>query len=130
MSDSISDYLTIIRNAYKARMEFCDGKFSKMHLAIAGILKDEGYIRDAEVLKNEKGAQIIRLKLKYVDENPAITGIQRQSKPGCRQYYSHDEIPRTLSGLGIGILTTPKGVLKDREARRIKVGGEMVCTVW
>ncbi|MDX2110891.1 MAG: 30S ribosomal protein S8 [Verrucomicrobiota bacterium] len=129
MSDSISDFITIIRNAYAARKDACLGKYSKMHLRIALILKEEGYIRDVQEETNN-GHKCLKVTLKYVDDTPAITGLKRHSSPGRRLYYGSDSIPRVLGGLGIAILTTSKGVLKDRDARRDKVGGEMICSVW
>jgi len=130
MSDNISDFITIIRNAYRAGKATCDGKYSKIHLAIASILKDEGYIRDVTESTNEHGHKNITLTLKYVNDTPALTDIRRESRPGCRLYYQSREIPRTLGGLGIGILTTSRGVLRDREARQRNIGGEMICSVW
>ncbi len=130
MSDSISDFITIIRNAYAARKAECDGRYSKLHLRIAEILRDDGYIRDVQVVTGDNGVKTLKIVLKYVDEVPAITGLKRHSTPGRRIYYSYSDIPRVLGGLGIGILTTSKGIMKDRDARREKVGGEMICTVW
>ncbi len=130
MSDSISNYLTVIRNAYAARKETCTAVHSRVHMSIAQILKAEGYIRDVRENTDAHGHKILEMSLKYVDEAPAITGIRRESRPGRRLYYQHREIPRTLDGLGIGILTTSRGVLNDRAARRQKVGGEMICSVW
>lgn len=130
MGDSISDFITIIRNASRARKETCEAQFSKMHLGIANILKAEGFIRDVREVKNEKGHKRIHITLKYVDEVPALTNIQRKSKSGCRLYYKAKEIPHELNGLGVSILTTSKGLLKDRAARRENIGGEIVCTVW
>ncbi|MGC9451761.1 MAG: 30S ribosomal protein S8 [Oceanipulchritudo sp.] len=129
MSDPISDFLTVIRNAYRSGKENCDTRFSKLHLSIARILKEEGYIREVEQLDID-GKASLRLTLKYVDEVPALTGIKRVSRPGRRMYYQSREIPRTLGGLGVGILTTSRGVLKDRDARRQNVGGEMICAIW
>jgi small subunit ribosomal protein S8 len=130
MSDSISDFITIIRNAYKAGKEICIGKHSGVHESIARILQEEGYIREVKVVSNEKGHRSIQLTLKYVNEIPALTGIKRASRPGRRIYFPAREIPRTLGGLGVGILTTSKGVVKDRDARRQNIGGELICTVW
>lgn len=127
--DPISDFLTVIRNGYRAGKETCETRYSKMHLSIAEILKDEGYISEVEKTDVE-GKQSIVIKLKYVDEVPALTGIKRVSKPGRRMYFQSREIPRTLGGLGVGILTTSRGVLKDRDARQQKVGGEMICAIW
>lgn len=130
MSDTISDFLTIIRNAYRARKDQCTAQYSKMHWSIAQILKQEGFIREVSESQDDRGHKIIEMTLKYVDEVPALTGIQRHSTPGRRLYYSYDRIPRVLGGLGVAILTTSKGVMNDRTARREKVGGEMVCSVW
>lgn len=130
MSDTIADFITIIRNAYRAGKSDCTGRYSKMHWAIANILKEEGYVREVEEVADEKGHKRIRVELKYLDETPAITGLKRHSTPGRRQYYGSDDIPRVLGGLGVAILTTSRGVMKDREARRQKVGGEMICSVW
>lgn len=129
MSDPISNFLTVIRNAYRANKETCDTRYSKIHLQIAEILKEEGYLRAVEKI-DEDGKQYLRLSLKYVDETPALTGIKRISKPGRRLYFQSRDIPRTLGGLGIGILTTSRGILKDRDARRQNVGGEMICAIW
>ena len=130
MSDSISDFITIIRNAYRARKPGCTGKYSNLHLSIARILQKEGYLRKVTETTDGKGHPAITVTLKYVDEVPALTGIRRWSKPGRRLYYKCDEIPRVLGGLGVGILTTSRGLLADREARRQNLGGELICTVW
>jgi len=129
MSDPISDFLTIIRNAYRANKDTCEARYSKIHLRIAEILKEEGYIQDVERVEVDNKAQL-RISLKYVNETPALTGIKRISTPGRRLYFQSREIPRTLGGLGVGILTTSRGILKDRDARRENVGGEMICAIW
>ena len=129
MSDPISDFLTVIRNAYRAGKDTCDTRYSKIHLRIAEILKEEGYIRSVEKV-DDNGKSHLRIELKYVDEVPALTGIKRVSRPGRRLYFQSREIPRTLGGLGVGILTTSRGILKDRDARRENVGGEMICAIW
>jgi small subunit ribosomal protein S8 len=129
MSDPISDFLTIIRNAYRANKDTCDARYSKIHLRIAEILKEEGYLSGVERI-DQDGKPILRLSLKYVNEAPALTGVKRISTPGRRLYFQSREIPRTLGGLGIGILTTSRGILKDRDARRENVGGEMICAIW
>ena len=129
MSDPISNFLTVIRNAYRANKETCETRYSKIHHSIAEILKEEGYLAAVEKI-DEDGKQFLRLSLKYVDETPALTGIKRVSKPGRRLYFQSRDIPRTLGGLGIGILTTSRGILKDRDARRQNVGGEMICAIW
>lgn len=130
MSDPISDFLTIIRNAYRAGKETCEAPYSKIHLRIAEILKEEGYISGVEKVDSERGFAVLQLTLKYVDEVPALTGIRRVSRPGKRMYYKAPEIPRTLGGLGVSILTTSKGILRDRDARRENVGGELICAIW
>jgi small subunit ribosomal protein S8 len=129
MSDPISDFLTIIRNAYRANKDTCDARYSKIHLRIAEILKEEGYLSGVERI-DQDGKPFLRLSLKYVNEAPALTGVKRISTPGRRLYFQSREIPRTLGGLGIGILTTSRGILKDRDARRENVGGEMICAIW
>jgi len=130
MSDTISDFITIIRNGSMAGKATCVGRISKMHLSIARILKDEGFIRDFREARDQRGHKCIEIELKYVEEVPAITGIKRWSKSGRRLYYKYVEIPRVLGGLGISILTTSRGLMKDRDARHQKIGGELICTVW
>lgn len=129
MSDPISNFLTVIRNAYRANKETCEARYSGIHLRIAEILKEEGYLKEVEKIE-DNGKQFIRLHLKYVNETPAVTGIKRVSKPGRRLYFQSRDIPRTLGGLGVGILTTSQGILKDRDARRQNVGGELICAIW
>lgn len=130
MNDPLSDFLTRIRNASLARKAECSAQHSKLKQSVASILKDEGFIQSFEDAQDGRGHKQIVVKLKYVDGTPAITGIKSVSKPGCRIYYKSTEIPRVLGGLGIGILTTSKGVVHDRDARRNKAGGELICTVW
>ncbi len=130
MNDPISDFLTRIRNASSAGKFECRAQHSKMKAGIASILKDEGFIRGFREESDERGHKLLVVDLKYVDSTPAIAGIERLSKPGRRMYYKADDIPRVLEGLGVGILTTSKGLMKDREARRNRLGGELVCTVW
>lgn len=128
--DTIGDFLTTIRNASEARKESCTIAFSKMRLGIASILKEEGYIADYKEVEDDKGHKAIEILLKYVNQSPALVGIERYSKPGRRLYAGYTEIPKVLGGLGISILTTSRGILKDRDARRQKVGGEILCKVW
>lgn len=130
MSDSISDFLTVIRNASSARKANCSARFSKMHLGIARILEEDGFITSVEESQDDRGHPALTINLKYVDDTPAISNIRRHSRPGRRLYYGYRDIPRVLGGLGLGILTTSQGVMRDRDARRDKVGGEMVCEVW
>ncbi len=126
--DSIGDFLTIVRNASRARKESCSAQWSKIREGIAAILKDEGYIADYQVSGDVK--KTITITMKYMDGVPAITGISRESTPGCRQYFEYRSIPRVLNGMGISILTTSQGVLKDADCRAKKAGGEMLCKVW
>jgi small subunit ribosomal protein S8 len=101
-----------------------------LRVAIASILKSEGYIKHFSEGQNEKGFKTITLTLKFSADTPAITGIERHSKPGRRLYYGSQDIPRVLGGLGVAILTTSKGVMRARDAREAGVGGELLCKVW
>ena len=131
MSDPIADMLTRIRNANTAKHDTVDVPSSKMKLAIANILVDEGYIAKYDIVE-EGGFPVIRITLKYgADKNErVITGIKRISKPGLRVHAGKDDIPRVLGGLGVAILSTNKGVITDREARKLGVGGEVLAFVW
>ena len=132
MSDPIADMLTRIRNANTAKHDTVDIPSSKMKLAIAGILLDEGYIVKYDIVKDENGFDVIRITLKYgKDKNEKIiTGLKRISKPGLRVYASKDELPRVLGGLGVAVISTDKGVVTDKEARAQGVGGEVLCYIW
>lgn len=130
MTDPIADLLTRIRNALQTKHERMDIPASKIKISIARLLKDEGYIKNYKVLKDSRQG-ILRIHLKYNDRNePVIKEIKRESKPSRRVYCRRDDIPAVLSGLGVGILSTSKGVLTDREARRQNVGGEFLLSVW
>ena len=128
--DTIGDFLTIIRNASSARKDVCVAQHSKMRAAISALLKQEGYIHDVTEGEDKRGFKTLEITLKFVGNTPAITGIERHSKPGRRLYYGVREIPRVLGGLGVAILTTSKGVVRAREARKLGVGGELICKVW
>lgn len=128
--DTIGDFLTSLRNGQRANKETCTVRFSKMRSGIAQILQDEGYISGFEIREEGPGHKFIDIQLKYVNDTPAIVGIQRYSRPGRRLYSKYSDIPRVLGGLGVAILTTSKGIMKDRDARRQKVGGEVICKVW
>ena len=130
-SDPIADMLTRIRNANTAKHDTVDVPSSKMKLSIAQILLDEGYIKKFEVVE-DGNFKTIRITLKYgVDKNDKIiTGIKRISKPGLRVYAGKDELPRVLGGLGVAIISTNQGVITDREARKLNVGGEVLAFVW
>jgi small subunit ribosomal protein S8 len=130
MTDPISDFLTHLRNASKAGLAQCVSPHSKLKESLANILKNEGYVRDVATGTDERGHKTVVVTMKYVDSAPVITGIKRTSTPGRRIYAGYSEIPRVLNGLGIAILSTSKGLMKDQDARRQKLGGELVCTVW
>jgi small subunit ribosomal protein S8 len=131
MSDPIADMLTRIRNANAAKHDTVDVSSSKMKLAIAKILLDEGYIKAYDIIE-DGNFNTIRITLKYgVDKNDKIiTGIKRISKPGLRVYAGKDELPKVLGGLGVAIISTNQGVITDKEARKLNVGGEVLAFVW
>ena len=130
ISDPIADMLTRIRNAIMARHDSVLIPASRMKLSIARILKDEGFVNDYEVLRR-KPHWAIKIYLKYRDKNqPVLFGLERVSKPGLRVYVQQKEIPRVYGGLGIAIVSTPKGVLTGQQAWRQGVGGELLCYVW
>lgn len=129
-SDPIADMLTRIRNAIAARHPKVDVPASRLKMEIARILKDEGYILNYKMAE-EGSRKLIRIYLKYTPGNvPVISQIQRVSRPGCRVYVGAKSVPRVLGGLGINILTTPKGVMTGKQARKAGVGGEVLCQVW
>ena len=130
-SDPIADMLTRIRNANAAKHDTVDVSSSKMKLAIAKILLDEGYIKAYDIIE-DGNFKTIRITLKYgVDKNDKIiTGIKRISKPGLRVYAGKDELPKVLGGLGVAIISTNQGVITDKEARKLNVGGEVLAFVW
>jgi small subunit ribosomal protein S8 len=130
MTDPISDFLTRLRNASKARLDECVMPHSKLKESVAAILKTEGYISDHSTGTGAQGHPTLIVKMKYVDGASAITGLSRVSTPGRRLYYSYTDIPRVLNGLGIGIVSTSKGLMKDADCRRNKAGGELICNVW
>ena len=131
MTDPIADMLTRIRNANTAKHDRVDVPSSKMKLAIAKILLDEGYIKSYELVENGKFNDI-RITLKYgaSKNEKIISGLQRISKPGLRVYANKEELPKVLGGLGVAIISTNKGVITDKEARKLGVGGEVLCFVW
>ncbi|WP_026511456.1 MULTISPECIES: 30S ribosomal protein S8 [unclassified Butyrivibrio] len=131
MNDPIADMLTRIRNANTAKHDTVDVPSSKMKLAIANILLDEGYIKKFDVVE-ENGFKNLHITLKYgADRNDkVITGLKRISKPGLRVYAGRDELPRVLGGLGIAIISTNQGVVTDKKARELQVGGEVLAFVW
>lgn len=129
VTDPIADMLTRMRNAIMAGHETVLVPSSKMKLAVVKVLKEEGFIDRYEVLKG-KPQPMIRIHLKYTDQQPAILGLERVSKPGLRVYVEGHEIPRVYGGLGIAILSTSKGIMTGREAWKQRLGGEILCYVW
>ena len=133
--DPIADMLTRIRNAVLAGHALVAMPSSKLKVEIAKIMKDEGYLEGFELVESEEATQkVLRLKIKYVGERrsrrPVISGIERVSKPGRRIYTRKQDIPWVLSGIGVAILSTPKGVMTGARARQLGVGGEILCKVW
>jgi small subunit ribosomal protein S8 len=130
LTDPVADFLARIRNAINARHQKVDVPASKLKLEIARILKEEGYIANFKPVE-EEGQKLLRVNLKYgTDNEAAISSVERISRPGCRVYVGRNEIPRVLGGMGINILTTPKGVMTGRQARKEGVGGEILCEIW
>jgi small subunit ribosomal protein S8 len=134
MTDPIADMLTRIRNGLMAGQTMVAMPSSKMKTAVVQILKEEGYIDTFEVANGEDTKSVLRVHLKYVGERrerrPVITGLERVSRPGKRVYAGKTEIPRVLSGLGVTIVSTPKGIMTGARARKLGVGGEVICKVW
>lgn len=132
VSDPIADMLTRIRNASAARHDSVNIPASKIKVAIAKVLKDEGFIRDYAVVPEDgKPQPSLKVELSYGGRRqPVLNGLQRVSKPGLRVYVQRREIPRVYGGLGIAIISTPRGVMSGQEARRAEVGGEVLCYVW
>ena len=130
-TDPISDLLTRIRNAAKARHARVDIPTSKLKVEVARILKEEGYISTYKLIEENKTRKTLRLFLKYTpDRRSVITGLKRISRPGARRYLGAMDIRPVVGGLGISILTTPKGSMSGRSARKAKIGGEILCEVW
>jgi small subunit ribosomal protein S8 len=129
VSDPIADFLTRLRNAAAVSKPVFDVPFSKMKGELSRILKDEGYIKDYEVDTTGK-FPVIKVQTKFVKKQSAVVGLKRVSKPGLRKYVGSTEIPRVLGGMGIAILSTSSGIMTGHEARRKKVGGELLAYVW
>ena len=129
MNDPISDMLTRLRNATAAGQSSLTLPYSKLKSDIAQILKKEGYIKDSELVSDE-GHQAIKIQTKFVNKTSAITGLKRVSRPGLRRYVGAGEIPRVLGGMGIAVLSTSRGILTGHEARKQKVGGEVLAYIW
>lgn len=129
LTDPISDFLTRFKNASRARKDEFTAPYSKIKAEIARILQQEGYVWSYEVDTSGKFPEI-KVKTKFVEKVPALTDLKRVSRPGLRQYVGSDEVPRVLNGLGITILSTPRGVMTGHEAKKAKVGGELLAKVW
>lgn len=130
MTDPIADLLTRIRNGAQARKDIIDVPFSRLKERIVRVMIAEGYLAGHEVVEKE-GHMTLRVRLKYdAKQTSVITGIRRVSRPGLRRYVGSDSIPQVRRGLGVSILSTPAGLLTDREARRRGVGGEVMCSIW
>ena len=131
-SDPVADMLTRIRNAARARHDRVDVPFSDLKKRLAEVLKAEGYLEDVRAIAGKTAGQgVIELRLRYDSARaPVISGIKRMSTPGARRYMRVDELPKIRNGLGVLILTTPKGLMTDREARKQRVGGEALCAIW
>jgi len=131
LSDPIADFLTRIRNAIKAQHRYVDVNWSKVKQNIAEILKDQGFIESYLVKQDNNNRGTMRVFLKYSQgRRPVITGIKRISKPGLRKYVGHDEIPNFYGSLGLSIVSTSQGVISGGEAKKRKIGGELLCLVW
>ena len=130
LTDPIADMLTRIRNANMAEKKVVQMPHSKMKSEIARLLKAEGFIKDY-TMENEDGKSVLNVFLKYtVDREPVIQGLRRISKSSCRKYVAANEVPRVLGGIGIAIMSTSSGVMTDEDARKKKVGGEVLCYIW
>lgn len=129
MTDPVSDYLTRVRNAILAKHKKVDIPTSGLKLALTKVLLDQQFIAGfKQVSDTHQGT--IRIQLRYTDGKPAILGLRRVSKPGLRRYVGMDDIPRVLGGLGVAILSTPRGLMTDKEARHARIGGELLCEIW
>jgi small subunit ribosomal protein S8 len=129
VSDPIADTLTILRNAIGARKETVEFPASKLLERMMAIFKNDGYVEDYRLLKDNKQG-ILKVYLKYENNKPLILGIKRISRPGLRVYTQNDRIPRVLNGLGTAVISSSKGLISDREARKLKIGGEVLCYIW
>jgi small subunit ribosomal protein S8 len=131
MTDPIADMLTRIRNANRVRFKSVDVLSSRINLNVAKVLKKSGYVSGYDIKKDARGHEVLRVYLRYPDTKRAvITDIQRVSKPGRRVYVKSEKIPKVLNGYGISILSTSKGIMTDKDARELNLGGELLCNVW
>ncbi len=129
VSDSIANMLTIIRNGIGVRKDTVDVPASKLNEQILELIKKDGYIEDFRLLNDNKQG-VIKIYLKYAGRKNVISGLKRISKPGLRVYVKNDEIPRVLSGLGMAVISTSQGIIDDKDARKLNIGGEVLCYVW
>jgi|TARA_B100001029_G_scaffold140159_1_gene119491 small subunit ribosomal protein S8 len=129
-NDALSDMLARIKNAHRAKKTFTSCYKSKLNINVLSVLKEEGYIRDFKDIEERKGISSIKIDLKYYNGTPVIKRIKRISKPGIRVYSKISELEKPYGGLGISILSTPKGVMSDQQARKNNVGGEVLCEVF
>lgn len=128
--DVVGDFLTVIRNALMVYKRSVAVPYSNLKAGIAQVLKDEGFVKDFSKSENENGHAILNVSLKYVDGQPAINEIKRVSKPGRRHYERSGKIVPVIGGLGVAILSTSSGIMSDQQARKLSVGGEVICHVW
>lgn len=128
-TDPIADFLTRVRNAVKAKKKFVNIPSSKMKVSLAELLKNNKFIKDYNVIEDKK-QNVLRVHLQYINGVPSITGMRRISTPGLRTYVAKDKLPRVYNGLGMAVISTPKGLLSDKQAKKESVGGEIVCHVW
>lgn len=128
--DTIGDFLTIIRNANRVRKADCCVSFSKIRQSMALLLKKEGYVADVKEVTDEQGFKRLVIVLKYVKGCPVLNRLERCSKPGARWYVNHEQVPSVLSGLGTCVLSTSKGIMTGYQAKKMGVGGELICKVW
>ena len=130
MTDPIADFCTRIRNGYSSKKRWIDIPSSVLKKRMSIVLKEEGYIDNVVFVNKEDSKEDIRIFLRYHNESPAITTIEKISKPGKRVYVASDDSPRVLNGLGISVISSSKGVISNKVARELKVGGELLCNVW
>ncbi|MDR3316543.1 MAG: 30S ribosomal protein S8 [Puniceicoccales bacterium] len=128
--DTIGDFLTVFRNAVGARKASFEVSSSRLRIALLRILKNTGYVDNFEELSCSRGHRVVRVTLRYVEGTSSVRSVVRCSRPGCRVYCGARNAPRVLNGLGISILSTSKGLMRDAEARRKNLGGEILCKVW
>jgi len=129
MTDPISDFLTRIRNAVKARKRYVDIPASNTKIRIAELMKENKFIRDFNVVEDNK-QNVLRIHLQYINGVSSITGLEKISKPGLRRYCGKDDIPRVLNGLGMAVISTSKGIISDKQDRRDSIGGEVLAHIW